>query len=458
MATDLVLPDPAAPAATPRPERRARRRWTWGSRPRRELAAFLSVALFVLVAVSAGTVLVSERLARANALAEAERTASRLAELIVAPLLAEALAGVPGRYDELDRVMTNRLGDGSITSVVVWTGEGEVLYASEHELRGERFPPSAEMLTALGGEAVADVDDAPETAYEGIASRPMVEVYAPMSVAGEPMVFEAYVDSGVIERQATLLIWEIVPLAVGALVVLQLVQIPIATSMARRLRRQQDERAEWMERSLRASDRERRAVAADLHDGPVQDLAGVSYALGGLRMGVSEQQQATVDRLVTTVRHAVQSLRRVMVDIYPPDLSGPGLGAALDDLAEPLRSEGVDVHLDDAVAVDVSPEVAAVVYRTAKEVLANVGHHAGATTVEVRLSETRLAGGPAVRLEVADDGRGFPETLPDRRSEGHLGLRLVSDRVLDLGGTVEFGARPGGGAVVTAVLPILSVR
>lgn len=455
MATDLA---PVAPPAASRPDRPAHPRWTWGSRPHRELAAFLAVAFLALVAVSGGTVVLSERIARANALAEAERTAGRVADLVVAPLLEEALAGVPGRYAELERAMVTRLRDGSITSVVVWTGEGQVLYASDDELLGRQFPPSDDLLIALGGKAVADVDEAPETAHEGAASAPRVGVYTPMSVAGEPLVFEAYFDSGGIERNATLLRWEIVPVAVGALVVLQLVQIPIATSLARRLRRQQDERAELMERSLNAEDRERRAVAADLHDGPVQDLAGVSYALGGLRMGVSEQHQATVDRLVATVRHAVQSLRRVMVDIYPPDLSGPGLGAAFEDLAEPLRAEGIDVHIDVPLPVAVRPEVAAVVYRTAKEVLTNVGHHAGAESVWVHLAETRLAGRPAVRLEVADDGRGFPETLPDRRGEGHLGLRLVTDRVLDLGGTVELGARPGGGAVVTAVLPLLSVR
>ncbi|MCW2696666.1 MAG: histidine kinase [Modestobacter sp.] len=458
MATELAAPVAVTPVAASRPGRRTRRRWTWGSHPRRELATFLAVALLALVAVSGGTVLLSERVAKANALAEAERTAGRVAELAVAPVLAEALAGVPGRFEELDRIMANRLRDGSISSVVVWSGDGEVLYASDHDLIGRTFTPGSELLSALGGEAVADVDESPETFYEGVSSAPMVEVYTPMSVAGEPMVFEAYFDSGGIDRNAALLRWEIVPLAVGALVVLQLVQIPIATSLARRLRRQQDERAELMERTLHASERERRAVAADLHDGPVQDLAGVSYALGGLRMGVAEQHQATVDRLVTTVRHAVQSLRRVMVDIYPPDLSGPGLGTALHDLAEPLRSQGVVVSVDDGLAVPVSPDVTAVVYRTAKELLANVDHHADAGTVWIQLSETRLAGRPAVRLEVADDGCGFPETLPDRRCEGHLGLRLVVDRVADLGGVVEVGARPGGGALVTAVLPLPSAR
>jgi two-component system NarL family sensor kinase len=49
---------------------------------------------------------------------------------------------------------------------------------------------------------------------------------------------------------------------------------------------------------------------------------------------------------------------------------------------------------------------------------------------------------------------GLPEAGIDRRSEGHLGLRLVLDRVANLGGRVVFGERPGGGAVVTATIPI----
>jgi two-component system, NarL family, sensor kinase len=48
---------------------------------------------------------------------------------------------------------------------------------------------------------------------------------------------------------------------------------------------------------------------------------------------------------------------------------------------------------------------------------------------------------------------GFPPSGTDRRSEGHFGLRLVIDRVRDVGGVVELSERPGGGACVTAVIP-----
>lgn len=425
-----------------------RRRTAWG----RELAAFLAVALLVLLAVSAGTVWLSERIARQNALEEAEGIAERLGNLQVAPVLEDALAGVPGRWQDLDRDLRYRLSDGSVLRVVVWRPTGEIVYSTEPGQRGRTLEPSPELLAAAKGRTVSAVDEWPETTAGNGAQR-LVEVYTPLARVGDDLVFEAYFASGSIERQAARLRGQIIPMAVGALVVLQLVQVPIATSLARRVRRQEAERTALVQRTAEASDRERREIAADVHDGPVQDLAGVSYALSALRASVPEERQPTVDRLVGAVRHAVQSLRRLMIDIYPPDLSGPGLGVAIADAAEPLRAAGTEVVMDAAALPDLSPEVTAVLYRTAKEALANVARHAQAEHAWITLEETELRGAPAVRLEIADDGVGFPAST-DRRGEGHLGLSLLRDRVVDLGGTVTLSDRIGGGALLTAVLPI----
>src|SRR3954470_2750408 len=182
-----------------------------------------------------------------------------------------------------------------------------------------------------------------------------------------------------------------------------------ATSLARRVRRHENERAELMTLSLTASERERRAIAADLHDGPVQDLAGISYALSGLRSSVPEERQETVDRMVGAVRTAVQSLRRLMTDIYPPDLSGPGLGPAIEDLTEPLRTQGVAVTLDIEPPPDVSPEAAAV-YRTVKEVLVSGANRAGAQRVGLTPHPPEHGRGAAVGLEIAEDGGVSRET------------------------------------------------
>ena len=167
----------------------------------------------------------------------------------------------------------------------------------------------------------------------GSSSTPRLEVYVPATIRDQSFAVEVYYAFDGVQQQAQRLRDGIIPLAVGALVVLQLVQIPIAMSWAARLRRQESERAELMQRSITASELERRSIAADIHDGPVQDLAGVAYALTGLRGSISPDRLPTVDRVIGAVRHAVQSLRRLMIDIYPPDLSGPGLPAAVADLA-----------------------------------------------------------------------------------------------------------------------------
>jgi two-component system, NarL family, sensor kinase len=420
---------------------------------RRTLTAFLLTAVLVLVAVAAGTVWLSERIAHRNALDSAERAAVRLADALVLPDVQDALRGAPERWEALDRAMANRMSDGSVTRVVVWDAQGMVLYARDPSLGGRYPAPPPELPRAIGGKIISDVDHRPVTLDDGATTSPVLEVFVPLEVDGRRLAVQTYFSYAGIDRQAQVVREALIPLAIGALVVLQLVQIPIAVSLSRRVRRQDTERAGLMARAIEASERERRTIAADVHDGPVQDLAGLSYALAALRSSVPAERQPTLDRLLTAVRSSVQSLRRLMVDIYPPDLSGPGLTAAVSDAATALREAGLVVTVDAVPPQQLAPEVGAVLYRTAKEALANVAKHAGAGRVWLTLEEVEHEGGLAVRLEVADDGVGYPDSGTDRRTEGHLGLRLIRDRIEDLGGTLELGSRLGGGAVMTAVVP-----
>jgi signal transduction histidine kinase len=96
-------------------------------------------------------------------------------------------------------------------------------------------------------------------------------------------------------------------------------------------------------------------------------------------------------------------------------------------------------------------------YRVSREVLANVLKHARAT--RVKLTATTLGGGRSVegdgvRLVIADDGVGTDVRRIDRRREGHLGLRLVIDRVHNAGGEFSLTSAPGQGTRVEAELPL----
>jgi signal transduction histidine kinase len=81
--------------------------------------------------------------------------------------------------------------------------------------------------------------------------------------------------------------------------------------------------------------------------------------------------------------------------------------------------------------------------------MANAARHADATTVRLEL---RAVAGGAV-LEVIDDGRGF-DTNPASAPTGGVGLRLMRERIAELGGELALDSRPGRGTTVRAVLHI----
>ena len=125
---------------------------------------------------------------------------------------------------------------------------------------------------------------------------------------------------------------------------LLLVQVPLAWSLAPRLQREHEEREGLLNSAIEASDRERRRIAADLHDGVVQDLAGVAFGLAPLsadaRRRGDEEEARVLGDAVDTLRQGVRDMRTLLVEIHPPRLETAGLEPVLDDLLSPLRADG----------------------------------------------------------------------------------------------------------------------
>jgi two-component system NarL family sensor kinase len=250
-----------------------------------------------------------------------------------------------------------------------------------------------------------------------------------------------------------------IPLVIAPLLLLQLLQIPASLSLARRLRRHEQERTRLLERGLATADQERARFAADLHDGPIQDLAGIGYVLGAVAPTVPEGQAPLMLRVQEALQRAIESLRSLMTDLYPPDLQTRTLTRIIADLAEPLRADGLDVDLRAAELPTLSTESVAALYRVGKESLVNIRKHAKATKVTLRLdlvSGSDAGGVDRLRFVVEDDGVGVDESQLDRRAEGHLGLRLLTDRVESLGGQLAIVSGPGRGTRVEAEVPVRS--
>lgn len=427
------------------------------SRLRRELAVFIGVGLIVMIAIMLGAFFVIGQVAQRQALADGEVMTSKLGEFVVAPVIADILDGDTEKRRELDRLVALRIQEGSITEVNVWSMDGQILYSDDRKSIGRRFEPPAEVVAAIrDGRVSSTVETEPET---GPASEPrQVEVYAPLALPDRTLAFEAYYSYRSVQEQSERLAAQIVPLVIAPLVLLQLVQVPIAVSLARRVRRHETDQARLLERALTASERERKDIAADLHDGVVQDLAGVGYALGALSRCVPEEHRAIADRVGVVVRGAVDTLRRLMVDIYPPDLSGSGLADAIAGLTGPLRAAGLSVEIDVEPLPAMDADAAATLYRTAREMLVNIAKHADAGAVQVWLgpdTDPHRPGATGVRLRVADDGKGIPATWRERRTDGHLGLRMLVDRLADIDGELTIRPGPSGGTVAEARVPLV---
>jgi len=421
---------------------------------------FLAIAaLAAFTVVGSVSLYVAGRIARGEVLDEAGRSARAMGRAVFAPVLPDFMAGDAAAANFLDRAVRIRARDGSLVRVKVWSPDGTVIYSDEHTLVGRSFPLNGEVAEVLGSRrsivSLSNLDDV-ENVEETAQFDRLVEAYVPLTLEnGTSVVFEMYSSDARLLKAESRLKGQLIPFALGALGVFLLTQLPVSVWLVRRVSWSQQERSRLLTRALSTSDRERRTMARDLHDGVIQDLAGAGYALGALQRqlppGTPSETLAALDMSSSAVQRAVRDLRTMIVAVHPPDLNWQGLGAALNDLGAQYGSaSGIDIEVTGELSRPASLEAVRLVYRCARECLTNVVKHSDARHAWVSLS----AGAADLLLEVADDGQGLPEDGFDRRAEGHLGLVLLRDEAADLGGSLTVASEPGNGTRVVLVQPI----
>jgi signal transduction histidine kinase len=420
-----------------------------------------AVARFAITGVAALGLLtfIAIQLLSSRGTTEATRNAKELTELaargIVTPYLTpQLLAGDPAAVHALDRTVRARLLADPVVRVKIWNSDGRIIYSDQPQLIGTKYPLGDQELHALRtGGVDAEVSDLtrPENRYERQYHK-LLEVYLGLRTSdGKPVLFETYQRFSSITASGNRLFRTFLFPMIGIMVLLELAQIPLAVSLARQIQRGQREREELLQRAIEASEFERRRIARDLHDGPVQDLAGVSYTLSSAVAEAKDVDPELADALEQTsrqTRESIRALRTLLVDIYPPRLHSEGLVAALSDLMSALTAAGVEGTLDAEPQLRLAPNVEAVLFRAAQESLRNVLEHAEAKSVHV---EVRTAVDTAV-LEVRDDGRGIDASAKD--GDEHFGLRMLEDLARDSGGRLELESAPDRGTSVRLEIPL----
>lgn len=225
------------------------------------------------------------------------------------------------------------------------------------------------------------------------------------------------------------------------------------TAFVAEQRRRHDEHRAYAGRLLAVQEEERRNLAQELHDDPLQNLMYLTRTLDDL----SENGELS-DRLLPAVSYgselagqAAMALREVIHGLRPPVLDNVGIAPALRELAADIERRGsLAVCLRCSGTEDgLTAEVKLITYRIVQESLNNVLRHAQASRATVTVKF-----GDPLSLSIDDDGIGMPAS--SRSGAGPqpgLGLIGMRERATMVGGTMRISARRPHGTIVRVTLP-----
>ena len=213
------------------------------------------------------------------------------------------------------------------------------------------------------------------------------------------------------------------------------------------------ERQAFSSRIAFAQEAERLRIVRELHDGVIQDLAGLAMDLSrritkppSTPADLKSDYQTFRDRAIK----AAETARQVAYDLHPTEVDDLGLENALRAYCQQVsETNNISIEFQSRKVPKVlKGEIASCLYKVAQEGLRNVVKHA-----QVRRAKVILDGGDKqIRLRLEDKGSGFP--LPILQHSAGLGIASMRERVELVNGKFLVHSEPGKGTQVLAEIPL----
>lgn len=384
-----------------------------------------------------------------------------------------------------NRALTRPPLGRQIVAFKIWRPDGQIVYSTNPDIVGRRFPIKRALASAFAGEVDSQIANLtePENVFEARHWSRLIETYAPVRAEKSGAIVavaEFYQTTDDLEREvraAQLRSWLMVSTAtlVMFLPLAALVRHASNTIVTQQgeLHEKVSQLTTLLAQNEQLHDRVRRAaarttalnerflhrIAADLHDGPGQALALALMRMESLAdvcstcavsIGKGRSVGDEFSTLHSALQFALDDLRAISGGLHLPEIEQLSLAeTAQRAVRDYERKAGLAVPLTvDGVPDEAPLPVKITLFRLLQESLANGFRHGGAPNQRVEL--TRSDG--QLVVEVTDSGKGFdPQAVV---ADGHLGLAGMRERIEILGGTFSVQSAPGHGTLIRAALPL----
>jgi signal transduction histidine kinase len=211
-----------------------------------------------------------------------------------------------------------------------------------------------------------------------------------------------------------------------------------------------DERERLVERIITAEQDERRRLALFLHDGPVQNLAGIALMLDAAVQAIDDGRPEAARGIMAAAlerhRETIRSLRDLSFNIEPVVLRDQGFGPAVKELANQLGMEHeVQIEVDVERADRLGEKEQVGLYQIIRESLNQAVRRGPPSRISVLIRDRE---GGQIETVVTDDGTG------ERRTAA---LEAIGERASTLNGRFSVEHKPDGGTAIHVVLPAYAV-
>jgi CheY-like chemotaxis protein len=205
-----------------------------------------------------------------------------------------------------------------------------------------------------------------------------------------------------------------------------------------------------------AERRERKRLAAELHDHLAQMLVLVRLKLGQAKQGPASRSLDMIMQAEDVVNESLTYTRNLVAELSPPVLHEFGLFAALRWLGEQMQRYQlqVTVRIDSTEDVRLPEDQAVLVFQSVRELLINAAKHAVSKQAYIAAEERN----GCLAIVIQDQGVGFDPLAvaaqPPSPTSSKFGLFSIRERMNALGGSFDITSAPGKGTTATLVLPV----